>query len=158
MTVSAIDWVASGIALLAFLASAAGLMYARSSAEAARLSAEQARRSADAAERSAQAGERAGAAAEAMIPPLPPPVAWSVEGQPGTSRLLRNIGMRTATGLSVTGLPVGKRSVAALPTGLTTVKPGGAVEFSVLEVAELPSPHSLVVRWNGTSKPAIVPL
>lgn len=114
-------------------------------------SAQASTRSADAAERSLALEEAAARAAE------PPEVGWILERANKNRFVLRNIGTKTATGVTVdeSQIPAIKRDV---PQGATVPGGNGSVSFLMVPSNGAPVPHEIWVTWYGASEPVAVPV
>lgn len=129
---------------------------ARRSATASEASASEAKRSADASIRSADAAERQAAAAEAMIPPPPPKVAWTVTRATAAILMLNNVGTEAARNVDV--VVPGYDPDLVEVDGSALVRPGGRLPVRVVEVAEMPEVVEFHVTWDGQTEPVAVPL
>ncbi len=129
---------------------------ARRSADAAETSAAEARRSADASIRSADAAERQAAAAEAMVPPPQPKVAWKVTRATANTYLLNHTGTEAARNVAV-AVPGWDPDLVEQEAG-PLVRPGGRLPVRVVETAEMPDLVEFHVTWEGQTEPVVVPL
>lgn len=130
---------------------------ARRSADAAEVSATEANRSADASVRSADAAERQAVAAEAMVPPPPPKVAWQVSKLGESDYALRNVGTDAAENVTIEAVdnPPGRIQITPDPV---RVLPGATIRAFLPGGAEMEPVDELIVSWDGLPAPEVVPL
>lgn len=158
---AAISTISLAIAVRANRHSRDSVKEAARSATAAEASLTEARRSADAAEtssvearRSADAAERQAAAAEAMIPPPPPKVAWQVSRATAAIWMLTNIGTDAVRNVDVT-VPGWDPDLVEQDGGVL-VRPGGRMSVRAQEVEEMPPLLEFHVTWDGQAEPMSV--
>jgi hypothetical protein len=135
---------------------------AERSAKATEIAAEAAVRSANAAEKTAalaqlpevQAAELSAAPKRRLT--VQQDVRWKIEPVQGARYLLRNEGTQTATGVTADDVPF-QGLARQLPRD-AAVRAGESLEFLLIQVAQVDTPHELWLTWDGQDEPMAVPI
>lgn len=156
-------WVAIVVSIGAWVVAWRGLKWQRRAALATEKATEAAIRSANAAEKSAALSERAAELQEVQVSEIrraprkkPGDIAWKIEYDHGARYRLRNVGTRTATGVTADPEPFG--GLARYLPEDAAVRAGESLEFLLIPVGQMTTPGELWLTWDGQEEPVAVPI